>query len=212
MKKTGLLIIVVLFAVFSLSASPNWVGVQAFMWEAEQTATVDFSGASATESGKSTGTGVIISGSYYPSMESTFGLGFQLGATATKETTINGITTQSSSDDPLTWRGGLSAQYRADVSSLLGMEVGAGILFEQTKDSDSSSGTLLTARQNVISLLTSATLLVNLTDSFSLVGGIDFVLPLYASIKVSGGGVSVEPDVTIEGFALQGRVGVAFGF
>lgn len=152
--------------------------------------------------------GIIVAGSYYPSIGSSFGLGYQLGATSTKEITTGGMT--STPDGPLTWRGGITGQYRTDVSPLLGIEIGAGLLFERAKDSDSSSGTLITMTVSDINLLTSATLLVNLTDDFSLVGGIDLALPLYASIKIRSGGLMVQPDVKVKGSAFQGRLGVVF--
>ena len=198
----------VLLSVFSVSASASWVGVQGLLWNSDLTITTSIGGSSSTASGKAKGVGIILAGSFYPSTDSSLGLGYQLGATSTNKVTVGGVTT--SPDDPLTWRGGLTGQYRADLSPLLGIEIGAGLLFEHLKDSEVFSGTTVTMKANTFNLLTSANLLVSVTESFSLVGGVSFVLPISASYKMTGGGMSVEPDVDIEGHAFQAQLGVAF--
>lgn len=208
MKKICILIIVVLLSVFSVSASASWVGVQGLLWNSDLTITTSIGGSSSTASGKAKGVGIILAGSFYPSTDSSLGLGYQLGATSTNKVTVGGVTT--SPDDPLTWRGGLTGQYRADLSPLLGIEIGAGLLFEHLKDSEVIPGTTVTMKANTFNLLTSANLLVSVTESFSLVGGVSFVLPISASYKMTGGGMSVEPDVDIEGHAFQAQLGVAF--
>jgi hypothetical protein len=208
MKKICILIIVVLLSVFSVSASASWVGVQGLLWNSDSTITTSYGGSSSTASGKAKGVGIILAGAFYPSTDSSLGLGYQLGATSTNKVTVGGVTT--SPDDPLTWRGGLTGQYRADLSPLLGIEIGAGLLFEHLKDSEVISGTTVTMKANTFNLLTSANLLVSVTESFSLVGGVSFVLPISASYKMTGEGISVEPDVDIEGHAFQAQLGVAF--
>ena len=210
MKKTGLLTIILLMLLFSLSAAPNWIGVQVLGWNSDITATISFLGSSTTGSAISNGSGIIISGSFYPSQGSSLSLGYQLGATSVDEITSNGITSTPDSDKPLTWRGGLSAQHRTDLSDFLSLEIGAGVLYEYYTESDTSGGITDTQTLETISLAATSNLLLHLSDSLSLVGGIDFFVPIIANAEVSSGGITAKPEIEIEGTAVQIKVGVAF--
>lgn len=210
MKKTDLLTIVLLFLIFSLSASPNWVGVQGFGWKSDQTVTATFLGSSSTQSAIGEGVGLIIAGSFFPSQDSMFGLGYQLGATSAQEITVDGITSSVGSDEPLTWRAGATSQYRTDISDFLSLELGVGILYEIYSKTETSGGIEATMTSDTISLLATTNLLFNMTDSLSLVGGIDVCFPILATAKISSSGITAKPDVDIKGNALQAKIGIAF--
>lgn len=210
MKKTVFLSIILLVVGFSLSASPNWVGAQVVKRGGETTLTTTFLGVSSSNTTHSESSGLLISGSFYPSQESSIGLGYQLGATSLVKTQTGGITTQADSDAPLTWKAGLSAQYRADISGFLTLEFGAGIHYEYVTDSATSEGITTTYKSGTINLAATSNLLLHISDSFALVGGLDFLFPIITNIEMSIGGMTANPDVEIEGNGGQFKVGVAF--
>lgn len=206
MKKTSVLIIVLILLAFSLSAASNKIGAQIFTWASNQAITT---GGSSFDN-EETGIGIIVAGSYYPSEQSSFGLGYQIGATTVHDTYIDGTHVPSSSNDPTTWRGGLAAQYSADLSAVLTLELGAGLLYEFVTDSSTSGGIETRITLTTLSLLSSANLLINLTDTFALVGGIGVSFPLTTNLKGSSGGITVEPDFDVSGYTFQAQIGVAF--
>lgn len=205
MKKTSLLVIVLLLLVFSLSAGTNRIGAQVFAWSSDETMTIAGSSGSVLESGA----GIVIVGSYYPSTDSTFGLGYLVGAASTNEATMGGVTVDVS-DEPTTWLAGITGQYSADLSALLGLEVGAGFQYEFQSDSTTSSGVTTSVSISTLSFLGTANLLVNLSDSFSLIGGLGLAIPLATTYEATTGGISISPDVEITGSTLQAKVGVSF--
>lgn len=209
MKKTSLLTTVLLLLVVTLSATPNWVSFQALSWASEQTVTAGFLGFSSSASVQESGQGLKILGTYYTGQDSLYGLGFQFGATALHERTVDGTKFVTSPSDTVTWRGGVTGQYRADISTFLGLELGAGLLYELTKDTVSNDRNP-TITTNIYSLLTSANLLVNLTEKFSFIGGIEVSFPFMSSAKLTAGSVSTEPTFEVKGHTTQIQAGVAF--
>ena len=200
MKKTGILLSILLTLSLPLFASPSWIGVQALNWQSDQSATSTYMGLSSTSSGTHEGVGLIISGSLYP--DSDYGLGFQFGATK-----------ESSSDDadpPLTWRGALTTQYGSSISDFLSLEFGAGILYEQLTKTDVSSGTeKITVKS--YSLYSSTTLALHFEGNLSLIGGLSMAMPLYTKAEVTSGGVTTQPDMQVTGFSFEALIGIALG-
>lgn len=206
MKKTSLLTIVLLLLVVTLSAGTNRVGAQYFAWGSEETLTLSGISGSVEENG----IGIILMSSYYPSSDSSLGIGFQIGATATHQRGINGASPTNTSDDPATWLAGITVQYSADLSNLLGLEVGGGILYEYQTDSSTSSGITTSVSISTLSFLGSANLLINLSDSFSLIGGLGLAVPLTTTYEINVGGISTSRDIEVTGSTIQAKVGVAF--
>lgn len=124
--------------------------------------------------------------------------------------TVGGITSSVDSDEPLTWRAGATSQYRTDISDFLSLELGVGILYEIYSKKETSGGTKTTMTSDIISLLASTNLLFNMTESLSLVGGVDVCFPILATAEISSSGITAKPDMEIKGNALQAKIGIAF--
>ena len=205
MKKTINFLIIILLSIFSVAATTSWASIQGLEFSNNQTLTMTYIGiSSAPISSQSNGTGVVLSGTRFSSEESSLGLGYQIGATLTEETTTDGETSSLDLEDqPLAWMGSLSTQYRLKTSSFLNLEIGLGLLFESSEDSiyNSYSESTITITSDTLSTLISATLLANLTNDWFLIGGVDCLLPLYANIELTDGVDTLNIDVDSEGYS-----------
>lgn len=210
MKKILLALGLISIALFPLSASPSWMGIQGFSSQSNKTTTYSFAGVDTEEDSTATLGGLNIAGTLYPG-DSPFGLGLQFGAAKMLKAT-NGSSDENVSDYPLTYNGAVSGVYRLGASDLIALEFGAGLLFERmTKAANSDSSEVIFTLDS-LSLFTSANLLVNLSDTLSLVGGITALSNLNTNGKVTSGSFTYDSDFDVKGYTLQGQVGVALGF
>ena len=208
MKKLLVTLSIVSVALFSLSASSSWIGVQGFSSQSNKTTTYSLLGVTSEEDSTATLGGMHIAGTLYTG-ESPFGLGLQFGAAKMLKAT-NGSSEEDVEDYPLTYNGAASGVYRLGVSDMIVMEFGAGLLFERMTRAANSDSSEVIFTLDSLSLFTSANLLVTLSDDLSLVGGITALSNLNTNGKVTSGSFTYEPDFDVRGYTLQGQVGVAF--
>ena len=208
MKKPLLLISLLSIALISLSASSSWIGVQGFSSHGNKTTTYKLGSAEFKEESSTILSGVNITGSIYPG-DSAFGLGLQIG-TAKMVKATNGSSEEDVSDYPLTWNGGISGLYRLGAADSVALEFGIGLLSERMTKAANSSGSEVIFTLDSLGLITSANLLVALSDNLSLVGGITAVSNLHTKGKVTSGNLAYDKDFKTSGYALQGQVGVGF--
>jgi hypothetical protein len=208
MKKPFTLSLLLLFFSFSLFAAQSWIGVQAFtttnrnnpalaVWgvELEGESVADFSGAN-------------IAASIYPVKKSSFGFGFQIGASEMYSISSN-TTEVDLSDYPLSWKGSLSAQYHTHIFGHLSMELGMGILAERMNKAVNSGDTEIRATLNSLSLLATTNLLLPLSDTFSLVGGVGASLPLCTQRKIGRADNTDKAIIDVEGITVHAQVGIS---
>jgi len=209
MKKILLVIGLVSVALFPLSSSPSWMGIQGFSSHSNKTTTYSVGSLSTEEKSTATLGGIHIAATIYPG-DSSFGLGLQVGAAKMLKAT-NGSSDEDVEDYPLTYSGGVSGIYRLEASDAIGFEFGAGLLFERmTKAANSDSSNEVIFTLDSLSLLTSANLVMALSDNLFLVGGITALSNLNTNGKVSSGSFTYDSDFDVRGYTLQGQLGVAF--
>lgn len=207
-------LLIVLFGLLALTllplaASPSWLGLQGFSSQSKRTTTYSLLGTTYAEDSTATLGGANFVGTIYPS-DSPFGLGLQLGAAKMVKAT-NGNSEEDVSDYPRTHNVGVSGVYRLGASEAITLEFGMGLLFERmTKAANSDSSNEVIFTLDSLSLLTSANILVALSDSFSLVGGLTALSNLSTKGKVASGNFIYNSDFNVTGYTLQGQVGVAF--
>lgn len=206
MKKTLILCTVILLTAGFLFASPSWIGVQGIGSYYQSTTDID----SSDQKNSTNLAGLNIAGTIYPG-ESPVGIGFQVGAAKTIKDT-RGSVEFDVEDYPLIWNGGVMAKFRASLTEMFALELGAGAMYERRIQ----TFTILTVDTkttiNTLSLLTAADLVIHLSDSLAFVGGIGVSFPLSAQGKYTVAGTTYEKDVDVKGFTISGKVGVGFGF
>ncbi len=210
MKKLLIVFSLVMAALFPLSASPSWIGVQGFSSQSNKTTTYTFGSTTYEEDSTANLRGINIVGTIYPG-DSPFGLGLQIGSAKMLKAT-NGNSEEDVSDYPLTTNTGISGVYRLGATDSVALEFGLGLLFERmTKAANSDSSEVIFTLDSM-SLLTSANLLVSLSDSLSLMGGITSFSNLNTNGKVTSGNFTYDSDFDVKGYTLQSQVGIAFSF
>jgi len=172
MKKTIILLTIILLVSGFLFAAPSWIGVQGVGSYKQNTTTIS----GVEQDHTATLGGMNIAGTLYPG-ESPLGIGFQFGASKTIEAT-RGSTELDVEDYPLTWNGGVMAKLRADMSEMLALELGAGFMYERTINTYDILGYEAETTLNTLSVLTAADLVVHLSDSLALIGGVGVSFPL----------------------------------
>lgn len=210
MKKLLLILSVLSLALLPVSASTSWIGIQGFSSHSNKKTTYTLGSTHYTEDSTTTLGGTNIIGTLYPK-DSSFGLGLQFG-TAKMVKATNGNSKEDVSDYPLTFNTGVSGVYRVRASDTVALEFGVGLLFERmTKAANSDSSNEVIFSLDSASLLTSANILVALSDNFSLVGGITALSNLKTTGKVTSGNFIYRSDFAVTGYTLQTQIGVAFG-
>lgn len=208
MKKAYLLSLVLLFVAYSVSAAQSWIGVEAFTATCRNNPSLAVWGVQVEGETSATSLGMNISGTIYPVKKSSFGFGFQIGASEIHE--ISGTSTEVDlSEYPLAWRGGLSGHYHTHVFGNLSMELGMGILAERMHKAVGSGNAEIRATLNSLSLLFTANLLLPLSDAFSIVGGIGSSLPLCTQRKISRGDNTDKANIDVEGITVQAQIGIS---
>lgn len=208
MRKTYLLTLMILLFGCSLSAAPSWIGVQAFTTTSRNNPAFAIWGEKLEGESVSSSMGATIIGSIYPVKSSPFGFGFQIGASE-----IYAISSKTAEVDlsmyPLAWRGSLSAQYNTHIFGNLSMELGIGVLAERLDKAVCSSAAETRATLNSLSFLASIHLLLPLSDTFSLIGGVGVSLPIYTQRKISREDNTDKTNIDVEGITVQAQIGIS---
>ena len=211
MKKILLFSLALSLCTLSLFASKSWIGVQGYGSHINETTTYTILGVDISQESTATMGGLMLAGTLYPSEASGFGIGYQLGASKMLAAT-NGTYEENVEDYPLTFRGGLTGQYGLELSDMMSLELGAGLLYERlTKAANSDSDAWL-VEFNTLSVLGTVNMLFNLSESFAIVGGVNLSFPLTTQGKITGGDLSYDTDFEVKGYSLLGQVGVALTF
>ncbi len=208
MKKTYSLILTLLLITYSLSAAQSWIGVQAFASTSRNNPALSLWGVQLEGESRATFAGVTVSGTIFPTKKSSFGLGFLIGASEMHMIESN-TTGSDLSDYPLAWRGSLSGIYHTTMFGSIAMELGMGIAAERMHKAVGSGNTEIRATLNALSFLCSANLLLPLSDSFSLVGGVGSSLPLYTQRKIARGDSTDKANIDVEGITVHAVVGIS---
>ena len=210
MKKTLLLVLVLCFGTFSIFASKSWFGVEGFTTYSEETTTYTVLGIDFPEDSNATLMGIAVSGTLFPSENSPFGLGYQIGISKLVNAT-HGSSQDDVSDYPLTWRGSLSCQYSADFTKKLSMQFGVGALYESmTRGADNDNSEAVVIKYNTFSFIANTDLLFHVSDSLVLLGGVSIAIPLHSQATVTSGDFSIDPGIAVKGYTVLGQLGVAF--
>ncbi|HKM08404.1 MAG TPA: hypothetical protein VJ869_15715 [Sphaerochaeta sp.] len=207
MKKAFIAVTIILLITGTLFASPSWIGAQGVVSNQKNTTTV---GAIKQETSTNLA-GLNIAGTIYPG-DSPLGIGFQVGAAKIFKAT-NNDTEVEWSDYPPTWNIGAMAKFNIGMSEMLALELGAGLMYERTINTYYILGYEAETTLNTLCVLTAADLLVHLSDSFALVGGIGVSIPLTTKGTYNDNlGISTEETFDVKGYTVSGKLGVAFGF
>ncbi len=197
---------IILLSAGFLFASPSWIGVQGTGSYQQDTTDIG----SADQKNTVTLGGLHIAGTIYPG-KSPLGIGFQLGASKTMKVTRGSIEIDID-DYPLTWNGVARATYRADMTKMLALELGAGLMYSRMTRTYDFGGNDAEATLNTLSVSTSADMIIHLSDGLSLVAGVGASFPLSAQGEYKLLGISYDTDFEVKGYTFNGQVGVAFGF
>lgn len=155
--------------------------------------------------------GLNIAGTLYPG-EAPVGIGFQVGASKIFKAT-NDSTELEWEDYPLTWNGAVMAKYRVGMTEMFALELGAGLQYERTSTTYDFGSYDSTTNLNTLSVLTAAGMIVHLSESLALVGGVGVSFPIVTKGTYEDNlGISTEDEFDVKGFTFVGKVGVAFGF
>lgn len=206
MKKTLILCTIILLSAGFLFASPSWVGGQGTVSYYQSTTDID----SSDQKNSTTLAGLNIAGTIYPG-ESPVGIGFQVGAAKTIKDE-RGSVEFDVEDYPLIWNGGVMAKFRASLTEMFALEIGAGLLYERKVNTLTFLTVDTKTTINTLSLLTAADLVIHLSDSFAFVGGIGVSFPLSSQGKYTIAGTTYEKDLDVKGFTISGKVGAGFSF
>lgn len=207
MKKTLILCTVILLSAGFLFASPSWIGVQGTVSYQQNTTTV----LTVEQENTTTLAGLNIAGTLYPG-EAPVGIGFQVGASKIFKAT-NDSTELEWEDYPLTWNGAVMAKYRVGMTEMFALELGAGLMYERTSTTYDFGSYDSTTNLNTLSVLTAADMIVHLSESLALVGGVGVSFPIVTKGTYEDNlGISTEDEFDVKGFTFVGKVGVAFGF
>ncbi len=207
MKKSLIAITIVLLVTGALFASPSWIGALGNV--SYQHNTTDISGLE--QKNTATLAGLNIAGTIYPE-ESPLGIGFQLGAAKTIDAS-RGSTELNVDEYPLTWNGGVMAKFKVAVSEMLALEIGAGLMYERIINTYDIAGYEAETTLNTLSVLTAADLVVHLSDSLALIGGVGVSFPLTTKGTYEDNiGLSVEDEYDVKGYTFSGKVGVGLSF
>ncbi len=207
MKKSLILFTVILLVTGFLFASPSWIGVQGVGAYQQNTTTI---GGSEQKNTATLG-GLNIAGTIYAG-ESPLGIGFQFGAAKTLNAQRDS-TDLNVEDYPLTWNGGVMAKYRLGMSEMLALEFGAGLMYERIINTYDFGSYEAETNLNTLSMLTAADVVVHLSDSLALVGGIGVSFPLTTKGTYEDNiGTSLEDEFDVKGYTFNGKVGVGLSF
>ena len=207
MKKPLILCTIILLVSGFLFASPSWIGVQGTGSYQQNTTTIS----GGEQDNTATLGGMNVAGTLYAE-GAPVGIGFQFGASKTIEAT-RGSTDLNVEDYPLTWNGGVMAKFKVGMSEMVALELGAGLMYERTITTYDILGYEAETTLNTLSMLTAADLVVHLSDSLALIGGVGVSFPLTTQgVYEDNVGTSIKDEYDVQGYTLSGKVGLALGF
>ena len=207
MKKSLITITIVLLVTGTLFASPNWIGAQGFISSQHNTTEIG----SVDQENTATLGGMNIAGAIYPG-ESPIGIGFQFGTAKTIKAARNSVELDVD-DYPQTLNIGAMAKYKLGMSDMLALELGAGLMYERIINTYDILGYEAVTTLNTLSVLTAADLVVHLSDSLALIGGVGVSFPLTTKGTYTDNvGTSIEDEYDVKGYTLSGKVGVGLSF
>ncbi len=201
MKKLLIALAITMLTTGLLFATPSWIGVQG---------TGSVKQESGTEDHTIIPIGLNIAGTIYLS-DGPIGIGLQGGFAKTALHKRDGSEMEVK-DYPLTWNVGVTGKFRLDMTDLLALELGAGLMYERYARTGDILGTDYVINFNTLSALLASDLLIHLSDSLAFVGGINLALPLTEEGKYTFGGSSITVDYDANGYTLTGKLGVALYF
>lgn len=207
MKKSLIALSIILLVTGALFASPSWLGVQGIGSYQKNTTTV----LGVEQENTTTLAGMNIAGTIYAG-ESPVGVGFQAGASKIFKAT-NDSSELEWSEYPLTWDIGVMAKFRADMTEMIALELGAGLMYERTITSYDFGLYESETNLNVLSALTAADMVIHLSDSLALVSGVGVSFPLITKGTYEDNlGISTEDEFDVKGFTFSGKLGVGLSF
>jgi len=201
MKKTWIVLAITLLTMGLLFASPSWVGVQGIASVKQETG---------TEEHTIVPIGLNIAGTAYLG-EAPVGIGFQGGFTKTALHKRDGSEMEAK-DYPLTWNIGATGKFRLNMTELLALELGGGLMYERYARTGDILGSDYVINFNTLSALVVSDLVIHLSDSLAIVGGVDVAFPLTSKGEYSFFGVTKTVDYDVKGYSLIGKLGIALGF
>ena len=211
MKKTLFALSIILLTTNLIFASPSWIGIHGTGAYKQGNTSFSVGASTIDEDHTAKLAGLAIAGTIYPG-DTPVGIGFLLGSSKTTEAT-RGSSSVDVSDFPLTWNAGVTGKFRASMSEMLALELGAGLQYELMTQTSSIGSTDVDTDLSTFSLLTSADVVVHVGDSFALAGGIGASFPFSTRAKFVSGSVSYENEnIDIKGYTISGKIGVALGF
>ncbi len=201
MKKTLIVLVITILTTGLLFATPSWIGVQGTGSVKQETGTEDHT---------IIPIGLNIVGTIYLS-DAPIGIGFQGGFAKTALHNRDGSELEVK-DYPLTWNLGATGKFKLDMTDLLALELGLGLIYERYARIGNIIGTDYVINFDTLSAFIASDLLIHLSDSFAIVGGINVAFPLTEVGKYTIGDSSFTVDYDVKGYTLTGKLGIAIGF
>lgn len=209
MKKTYFAIAITFLVTGLLFASQSWIGIQGTGSYKMESTTYTILGLETEEEHTTMLAGMNIAGTIYPG-QSPIGIGIEVGFAKVMKAT-RGSSDVDVEDFPLTWKGGVTGEYYIPLTKMLALELGAGLSYERTiKIFDIGGSSDIETTLNILNALLSTNLVAQLSDSLAIVGGIQASFPLATQAKFELGSISYSESFNGKGFAINGKVGVAF--
>ena len=201
MKKMFIVVAITLLSTGLLFAAPSWIGVQGTASVKQETGTEDHT---------IIPIGLNIAGTIGIG-DAPVGIGFQAGFSKTAIHQRDGEELEVE-DYPLTMNVGATGKFMLPLSDLLSLELGAGLMYERYARTGSILGTDYVINFNTLSAILASDLLIHLSDSLAIVGGVDVAFPLTEQGEYTLGGSSTTVDYDVEGYTITGKLGVALSF
>lgn len=198
MKKLIIVLAITLLTSGLLFAASSWVGVQG---------TTSVKKESGTEDHTIIPIGLNITGTLGIG-DVPAGIGFQVGLAKTAIHKRDGEELEVE-EYPLTWNVAVDGKFRLDMTDLLALELGAGLMYERYARTGEILGTDYVINFNTLSAILVSDLLIHLTDSLAIVGGVDVAFPLTEQGEYILGGNSTTVDYDVKGYTVAGKLGVA---
>ena len=196
-----ILVAITLLSTGLLFAAPSWIGVQGTGSVKQETGTEDHT---------IIPIGLNIAGTIGIG-DAPVGIGFQAGFAKTALHKRDGAEVEVE-DYPLMWNVGATGKYRVDMSDLLSLELGAGLMYERYARTGNILGVDYIINFNTLSAVIVSDVLIHLSESLAIVGGVDIAFPLTEQGEYTLAGSSFTADYDVKGYTITGKLGVALSF
>ncbi|MGM0433001.1 MAG: hypothetical protein ACQEQU_09835, partial [Spirochaetota bacterium] len=163
MKKIFIVLALALLTTGLLFAAPSWIGVQGTgSFKQEE---------SGSEDHTIIPVGLNIAGTKYLG-DAPIGIGFQAGFAKTALHKRDGEELEVK-DYPLTWNIGTAGKFRLEMTELLALELGAGLMYERYSRTGEALGTDYVINFDTLSAVLASDAVIHLSDSLAMVGGVN---------------------------------------